>query len=335
MINRRQFIRNCAVGGAGVILQDVRAAQNSKSEINLPAIMNGAKKSRVVTAQRDDIFDHDAINSKAVSALLDQLLQSLFTENSDFIWKSLFKPNDTVGIKVNCLAGRGMSTHPELVEAIIERLQQAGIPSNHIIVWDRHDRDLERAGFKLNQGGHKVQCYGSNRTGFTQELYEFGFAASLLSRILTDQCTAMINVPILKDHGIVGMSGALKNNFGMINNPNKYHDNLGDPYVADVAMLSPIRQKTRLIICDCLQPQYEGGPPYMPQWTWKMNSLMAAVDPVAHDQIGWQIIEEKRLEMGFPSLAEVGRESGYIATAAGPNYQVGTNDPEKIEWLHV
>ncbi|MGW8178255.1 MAG: DUF362 domain-containing protein, partial [bacterium] len=75
---------------------------------------------------------------------------------------------------------------------------------------------------------------------------------SLLCKTLTEVCDVVINLPVLKDHGITGVTMAMKNLFGAIHNPNKYHLNTGDPYVADVCMLSPIRQKVRLTICDGL-----------------------------------------------------------------------------------
>ena len=106
-----------------------------------------------------------------------------------------------------------------------------------------------------------------------------GSAASLLSKTLTQTCDAVINLPVLKDHGIVGVTMALKNLFGAIHNPNKYHSDVGDPYVADVYMLPPIRQKVRLAICDATTAQYEGGPSYMPQWGWSYNGLDRVAGP--------------------------------------------------------
>jgi uncharacterized protein (DUF362 family) len=136
---------------------------------------------------------------------------------------------------------------------------------------------------------------------------------------------------VLKDHGIAGVTMALKNLFGAIHNPNKYHLDAGDPYVADVYMLPPIRQKVKLHICDAVAPQYEGGPSYMPQWSWPYNGLLVARDPVALDYTGWQIIERKRGEMKLKSLQEMQRAPRYIATAAGPRRRIGANDPRLIE----
>ncbi|MBZ5515890.1 MAG: DUF362 domain-containing protein, partial [Acidobacteriia bacterium] len=156
-----------------------------------------------------------------------------------------------------------------------------------------------------------------------------------LSKTLTRVCDVVISLPVLKDHGIAGVTMALKNMFGAIHNPNKYHTNGGDPYIADVNMLPPIRQKVRLHICDATTAEYEGGPSFMPQWTWPFNGVLVARDPVALDSIGWQIIERKRAEKGMKSLKEMKREPTYIARAADANHRLGTNDPKKIEVREV
>jgi len=171
--------------------------------------------------------------------------------------------------------------------------------------------------------------------GYTPEVYEFGTIGSQLSRILHEHCTALINLPVLKDHGICGVSIGLKSLFGAINNPNKYHDSVGDPYVADLHMLPQIRDKIRLTICDAITPQYEGGPPFMPQWTWPMDSLLVSEDMVAMDSIGWRIIEEQRSKSGLETLKAAGREPVYIATAADASHRLGVNDPTRIQVVEV
>jgi hypothetical protein len=100
-------------------------------------------------------------------------------------------------------------------------------------------------------------------------------------------------------------------------------------------MLPPIRQKVRLHICDAITAQYEGGPSYMPQWSWPYNGLIVARDPVALDYTGWQIIEQKRSEKGMQTLKELRREPAYIATAADAQHRLGTNDPRRIERVEV
>lgn len=263
--------------------------------------------------------------------LLDKAMQAFFDRDSPVeAWKRVVRPGEVVGLKVNCLSGRGNSTSVALVEAIAERLQQAGIARKNIVVWDRLNADLESAGFRPGP-----RCVGNDEAGYEEELSTFGSAGSLVAKTLTRTANAVINLPVLKDHGIVGVTMALKNMFGAIHNPNKYHLNAGDPYVADVFALPEIRRKVRLTICDAITAQYEGGPSYMPQWTWAFNGLLVAQDPVALDAVGWRIIEEKRAEKGMKSLKAAGREPKYIATAAGAAHRLGTNDPSRIRRVDV
>jgi hypothetical protein len=100
-------------------------------------------------------------------------------------------------------------------------------------------------------------------------------------------------------------------------------------------MLPPIRQKVRLTICDATTALYEGGPSYMPQWTWPYNGLIVGLDPVAVDYTGRQIIERKRAEKGMKSLQEARRAPHYIATAADAQHRLGTDDPRRIELVEV
>lgn len=335
LFNRRKFIKSSLLIGTGSLLSSIQQCKG-KSE---PFGENFSKagKSRVVIARRDAVRNPAGkLDSYQVEKLLNEALRNWFEESSlDSIWRKIINPDDVVGIKVNCLAGKGLSTSQELVDAIIEGVQRAGVRKSRIIVWDRLNDDLERAGYRINIRGRGVRYFGNDAAGYSSEIMSYGKIGSLLSRVVTQHCSALINVPILKDHGIVGMSVALKNYFGAIHNPNKYHSDIGDPYVADVNMLPPLRNKTRFTICDVFTSQYEGGPPFMPQWTWKYNGLIVGKDMVAIDRIGWNIIEEKRKAKGFPSLKAAGREPTYIATAADAEHKLGTDDLNKIELISI
>jgi len=151
-----------------------------------------------------------------------------------------------------------------------------------------------------------------------------------LSKILTQRCNVLINVPVLKDHDGAGVSIALKNIYGVIHNPNKYHPNGCNPYIADLNMVPEIRTRMRLTICDATTASYEGGPGYKPEYSWKNNALIVSQDPVALDYTGWQIIERKRAERGLKTLEGDGRAPHYIATAANAQHRLGTNDPRRI-----
>jgi uncharacterized protein (DUF362 family) len=266
--------------------------------------------------------------------LLDRAVQAaLGADSAPEAWKQMVRPGEVVGLKVNCLAGRGNATRHELVDAVAERLQQAGI--RDIIIWDRLNADLESARYRIVERGSGVRCFGNDTLGFEPDLLTFGNVGSLVCRTLTQVCDVVINLPVLKDHGIAGVTIALKSMFGAIHNPNKYHLNVGDPYVADVWMLPPIRRKVRLHICDATTAQYEGGPSFMPQWNWPYNGLLVSRDPVALDYVGWRIIEKRRAEAGMKPLKELKREPAYIRTAADAEHRLGTCDPARIERMEI
>ena len=191
------------------------------------------------------------VDSHRMLSLLDRAMQALFDRDNPLeTWKKLVRPGETVGLKVNALGGRGLSSNLQLVEAICERLQEAGIKASDIVVWDRDSDELERVGFHVATGGNRVQCFGTDRVDYEQELVTHGSVGSRLSKILTQRCNVLINVPVLKDHDGAGVTMALKNMYGVIHNPNKYHPNGCNPYIADLNMLPEIRTKMRLTICD-------------------------------------------------------------------------------------
>ncbi len=328
--SRRDFLKKCLTGAAVL---------RASGRMELLAADQGVSltKSRVVMA-------HDAmlrgtgttVDSRRMVSLLDRAMQALFDrDNSIETWKKLVRQGETVGVKVNALGGRGFSSNLELVEAICERLQEAGIKANDIVIWDRDTDELEHAGFHVATGGNRVQCFGTDRVDYEQELVTHGSVGSRLSRILTERCNVLINVPVLKDHDGAGVSIALKNMYGVIHNPNKYHPNGCNPYVADLNMLPEIRTKMRLTICDATTASYEGGPGYKPEYSWRNNALIVSQDPVALDYTGWQIIERKRSEKGLKTLEADKRAPRYIATAADEQHRLGTNDPRKISVVEV
>ena len=334
--SRRNFLTQCLAGAV---------AFGAGSALRAPAQPALAAKSRVAIA-RDPLLRGagTAIDPQHLGALLDRAMLALFggghpsavsKENTLAVWRRIAGPDDTVSMKVNTLGGRGISTHVDLVAAVCDRLQRAGVHPANIVVWDRDTEEMERGGFRIAIGGDRVQCYGTDRVGYEDELSAWGSVGSRLSKILTRSSSVLINLPVLKDHDGAGVTIALKNMYGAIHNPNKYHPNGCDPYVADLNMLPEIRSRMKLVICDATTAMYEGGPGFKPEHSWKCNSLLVSQDPVALDCIGWQIIERKRAEMGLKTLEAEQRAPRYIATAADGEHRLGHSDPSRIAVVEV
>jgi len=329
--SRRDFLKSCLTGAA------ILRASGRLPLLEATEAGTAAGTSRVVIARDAMLRGRGAgLDSARVQNMLDHSMQALLDGDHPIEpWKRLVHPPEKVGLKVNVLGGRGLSSNLQLVEAICERLQEAGIRASDIVIWDRDSDELGHAGFHISTTGNRVQCFGTDRVGYEEELVSHGNVASRLSRILTRSCDLFINVPVLKDHDGAGITAALKNMYGAIHNPNKYHLNACNPYIADVNMLPMIRTKMCLTICDATTAAYEGGPGYKPQYEWRYNALIVSQDPVALDYIGWQIIEHKRAEKGLPTLEANRRAPRYIATAADAQHRLGTDDPKRIALLEV
>jgi len=339
--SRRDFLKGtftgaalwCAAGSA----EALESADPVAAEARTAKSGIATSRSKVIIARDEQLrATGSAVDPNRMLALLDRAMQALFSHDHPVdAWKKLVHPGEKVGLKVNTLGGRGISTNVELVAAICGRLQEAGIKPGDIVIWDRDSAELQRAGFHLAIGGDRVQCYGTNQVGYEQELSAYGSVGSLLSKILTQRSNVLINLPVLKDHDGAGVTIALKNMYGVIHNPNKYHPNGCNPYVADLNMLPEIRSRLRLTICDATTAMYEGGPGYKPEHNWNANALLASQDPVALDHTGWQIIERKRAEKGLKTLEAEERAPRYIATAADAEHHLGTNDPNEISLVDV
>ena len=322
---RRDFLKECAIGAV--------VAGTARFSFAADA------KSRVVVARDASLYAASAApDSTRVQKLLDLAMQN-FYESTDPIapWKKIVRPGEVVGLKVNTIAGPGLSTHPVLAEAICERLKQAGVKPNNIVVWDRTNGELDRAGFTLSNDPNRVRILGtdSKDVGYDENVLSFGSVHSRLSNLLTRTCDCMINVPILKHHSGAGITLAMKNMYGVNNNPDRLHSNNCCPGVADLNMLPPIRNKFRFVVADCMTGCFEAGPGFKPQYAWKYNGIIVASDPVAIDYTAWQIIERQRAERGLKPLAESGTPPKYIAVAADAQHQLGTNDPGRIALMEV
>lgn len=295
-------------------------------------------KARVVVIRNHALISgRNGLSSAPVRELLDEAARTLAgTSTAADAWAGWFKVDDRIGIKVNCL---GYPTSPSVVEALGVAITAAGLAPDRLIVWDRTERELKDAGYELRSSGRGVRCFATDsltprgNAGYTDDILSNGAIGSLFSRVIADETTALVSASVLKDHNIVGMTGGLKNFFGAIHNPNKYHDNGGDPFVADVCSHPLIRDRLRLVVCDATRPQFNGGPSFRPNWQWPYGGLIIGTDPVAVDRVACEILERKRAAAGRPTLATEKRPVRYLASAEERG--LGLADLSKIEVIGI
>jgi hypothetical protein len=127
-------------------------------------VMPGRYPGRVIEVRDPHAVSPDnVIDKKAVASMVDRGMAELVgTDPRDVrdTWRVLFEKDDVVGIKVNPVGRRplpGEGRNPRAVESIssfplvvkvVRCLQEAGVPSKNIIVFERYADEFCRTGYK-------------------------------------------------------------------------------------------------------------------------------------------------------------------------------------------
>src|SRR6184192_2643164 len=297
-------------------------------------------------------------NPRVVHEMVDRLVLAA-TGQPDLAkaWDSLISPNDKIGIKISAAGGELFTTHHDVVSAIVDGLVAAGHPRSSIIVWDRSLQGSKEAGYKKAADGFELKAiaprdgydlkatftapllgkliwgdvdYISDR-GKSEPLSDTENTSSIshFSRILSEQVTKIINVPVLSNSTTNGIAGCLYNmTIPNIDNWRRFAQGTGFG-AESIALLysNPIiSQKVVLNIMDGLAAQYGGGPQSQPNFALHHATLYVSKDPVALDTIALKRLEEWRSKSNFPPI---GRLASYVQTAT--TVGLGNSDVSRIE----
>ena len=189
------------------------------------------------------------------------------------------------------------TTHPDVLGAVLKRLSGCEVVvgdapavdagrSSRILQKSPLNEVCERCSLKLvNLYSEKMKTLQSSR----------GYKVKVSTLPL--RCDFVISLPVLKVHGMVGLSGALKNQFGYLSRQDRLlmhckikNINKG---IAEINAAVP----TNLFIIDAVETMIKaqecrhGGCPA------KLNTMIAGNDPVSLDLFGLQLL--KGLEPKF------------------------------------
>jgi uncharacterized protein (DUF362 family) len=329
-ISRRRFLKYLGAGTIGLI---------AKSKIPFTTKINGSRASDVIQCFDENATSGSTINESVVQIMIDESIKSLTgINNVGEAWKSIFpgiNENNVISVKVNPI-NSSLSTHPEFVNCIVNGITQMdfGGPNykkNNIIIWDRSDGELSSSGYTIYDGSDPdtVRCFGTNHGGvgydYTCPLNVNG-VTSYPSQILSSMSDYLIDVPVLKNLSISGVTLNLKNHYGSINNPGSLHGNECNPYIPSLNqqirdIIEP-NNIQKIFIIDALFGRYTGGG--SPNFDPKM--LIMSHDIVACDYQGQNVINEERATHGYNPI-----DAEHITTAAQPPYSLGTTDVNLIE----
>jgi uncharacterized protein (DUF362 family) len=214
------------------------------------------------------------------------------------------------------------TTHPEVLEAVLK-----GLSGCDIVVGDAPAIDAGRSSRILQKSPLRKVCeeHGVKLLNLYSEKMKTvqsprGYKVKVSTLPLSSDF--VISLPVLKAHGTVGLSGALKNQFGYLSKQDRLlmhckikNINKG---IAEVNAAVP----TNLFIIDAIETMIgaqecrHGGCPT------QLSTMIAGTDPVSLDLFGLQLL--RHLDPKFEDKEN--QAMRYIECAA--NYGLGNKDFE-------
>lgn len=212
--------------------------------------------------------------------------------------------NARIGIKPNLVsptpAGFGATTHPEVVEGIVEYLQENGYAQIVIMegswVGDKTTHAFEYCGYRDISARTGVPLIDSQQDSATQT-----DCKGLPIRICDCAFSVdfMINVPVLKGHAQTKITCALKNMKGLIPNSEKRAFHTQGLHKPIAHLNTALKQDFIVIDHICGDPDFEdGGHPLV------KNCVMAAMDPVLADAYVCKLLGYSTSDVPYVVMAE-------------------------------
>ena len=333
-----------------------------RSEKSMPGLFPG---SVVVVKNSRSVSENAIVEAEVYDMIAKSLLALTGEKKLKKAWKNFVAPGERIGLKVNPVAGKMLSTSHEVTRAVIAQLEECGIDRSQLTIWDRREFELTDAGFTAeNYPGIKIvgteqmdknglyygsdgKLYGEHMIDkewyywadvegeydeYTMPYMVNGGKYSYYTRILTKDLDKVINIPILKNAGNT-VTLALKNlAFGSISNTGRLHAQLWNETCAEVCAFAPVRDKVVLNIVDGIKGCFNGGPGANPQFFCNYNTIITGTDPVSVDRIGYDIVLAKRIAEG---LQKEGSPKALEFMIQAEKLSLGVADREKIKLQEI
>ncbi len=321
-LNRREFLgAGAGLAAAGLI---PKAAAGE-------FLVEPTKKSKVVDVTCPDWLvegkEGARVRPEVVKAVIHEGLKLLTgKKEADAALKQFVSRKETVALKFNGLSRDFAGVNQAILSALTELLQECGIDKKRILV-------LEGAGCDVKGYGTpdftKENSYTIRTTARGGKIIE---AQTKLTRCVEKQADCIIDIPDIKNHGIAGITGALKNlayaGRSVMTNPSHFHGGMCDPAMADINNLKPLREKVRLVLAQGFKGVFHGGPgTRRPSFHFRHDGMLFSTDRVAADRVMWDIVNAARKAKRKRPIRRVPS----LETAA--KLGLGTNDISRIDWV--
>lgn len=379
-LGRRNFFRIAAAGSLGAaimppaLIQNLQAQEKATPEKPATNIADAKKYPRTETSMPGKYpgkvvrvnhpgssVDKEPVEDVAYEMISQAMLSLTGAATLKDAWLQFVAPNEVIGLKVNPVAGKMLSTSHAVTKSVVRQLEEAGVPRKNIVIWDRRLFQLQETGFDnenypgvairgteikdaedsfydkdgimygekmIDKDWYYWADYEEEYDAYTLPYMVNGGKYSYFSKICTQEVDKIINLPILKNAG-TSVTLCLKNlAYGVITNTGRLHKHLWSETSAEVCAFPPVRDKVVLNIVDGIKGCFDGGPGANPQFICNYNTILVGTDAVAVDRVGYDIVIAKRIEEGVQE-EELPRGRRFMELAAALG--LGEADPEKID----
>jgi len=316
---------------------------------------NPNARAQIVCVENSAAISNYQPNSEVVQTMVDCGLTN-FTGKADInaAWTSLVATQDVVGLKVFSEPGL-TGTRPAVVAAVVLGLLHAGVPPQHIIIWDKYEKNLRAAGFFKLAAQLGVRVAGGAETGWDPATFyrpdtavmgnliwgdlEFGQTNlgvgrnSFVSKLVSRQITKIISIAPLLNQPDVGVCGHLYSlTLGSVDNTLRFQGDANRlaTAVPEIYALPILGDRVVLNITDALIGQYEGGAASLLHYSTVLGQLWFSRDPVALDVWSIKELDIERRAIGAPALKP------NLELYANANLlQLGVNSLDKIQMKKI
>lgn len=204
----------------------------------------GPYPGRVVEVRNPRMVGNGVKSQPSIKESVDRGMKELTgADDATSAWRRFFEPGDVVGVKMNPVGNPLANSSSELMLEVIAGLKAAGVKTKDIVVFERHRDDFINAkmhqavpegiawtGLGVGYNSHQTDLRGVDNlrtddltriTGYDRDEYVVmqlvGYGEdprdertrqSHLGLLVTRRVSKIVLLPVLKDHGSAGVTGA-------------------------------------------------------------------------------------------------------------------------------
>ncbi len=289
---RRDFLKTSALVGGGLLTADFAALARAALAADIPPAMSIARWDESALAGADLTLAAVGLTEAAIASLGGM---ERFVNKGDTVW---VKPN----IGWNRRPELAANTNPDVVGTLVRLCKEAGAKT--VKVGD-HPCHPARQAYRNSGITKAAEAAGGKMVYLDQKRFkDMQLGGEFLDKwpiyLEIHEADLVINVPILKHHGLTKCTMAMKNYMGIIGgNRSTWHQNM-EACVADITQF----MKPKLTVLDAVRVLTDHGPQGGNPDDVDVRGIVAAsTDIVALDSFGATLLGHNPAEIGYVAAA--------------------------------